>query len=646
MAASRAQIATNEDMVGPVIELVHLRTLASRFPNVEAALARIAGLEAALALPTPTIHVVSDVHGEHEKLRQVINNASGSLRPFVANVLQLPPHELDELLALVYYPHETWAAKPPIDPPAAALAFTERGAAIIRALAARYTIEHVEAIIPDPFDPLFRELLFAPELGRASDWIARLVAPFLRHGRELELVRMVARVIRNLAVGELVVAGDLGDRGPRIDKVIELLEQQPDVAITFGNHDCDWIAACLGQPAAVATVVRLTLRYGRSAQLEEGYGISLEPLRELAKVYGDDPATQFMAKGSSDANIARMQKAIAIVQLKLEGELFQRHPEWQLEHRAVLHRISNNAIELYGTTYPLLDTHLPTLDPRAPYVLSPAEQTCIDALVREFVGSPTLWRQVQFVVRHGKMYLRRDRCAIFHGCMPVDADGNFLPLVVDGEPRAGRPLFDALERVIQRAIRKRDPVDVDLVFYLWTGPLSPCFGKDKMATFETYFIADKATHAEHKNPYFSLIHDAAFCAKVLAEFGVDPARGYLINGHVPVKLEQGEAPIKASGRAITIDGAFAAAYGDKGFSLVLDANRMYLAQHHHFDGADAVVRRGDDLVPTVSDVEVYDRPRIVGDTEKGDELRAEIAALEQLVRAFEDNQVRATGGHV
>ena len=442
---------------------------------------------------------------------------------------------------------------------------------IIRALAARYTIEHVEAIIPDPFDPLFRELLFAPELGRASDWIARLVAPFLRHGRELELVRMVARVIRNLAVGELVVAGDLGDRGPRIDKVIELLEQQPDVAITFGNHDCDWIAACLGQPAAVATVVRLTLRYGRSSQLEEGYGISLDPLRQLAKVYTDDPATQFMAKGSTDGAIARMQKAISIVQLKLEGELFQRHPEWQLEHRAVLHRVDleRKTVALYGTTYPLLDAYLPTLDPRAPYTLSPAEQACIDALVHEFTASPALWRQIQFVARHGKMYLRRDRCAIFHGCMPVDAAGNFLPLVVDGEPRAGRPLFDALERVIQRAIRKRDPDDVDLVFYLWTGPLSPCFGKDKMATFETYFVADKATHAEHKNPYFSLIHDAAFCGKVLAEFGVDPARGYLINGHVPVKLEAGEQPIKRSHRAITIDGAFAAAYGDKGFSLVL-----------------------------------------------------------------------------
>jgi fructose-1,6-bisphosphatase-3 len=630
-----------------MIDLVHLRALASRFPNVEAALARIAGLEAALALPAPTVHVVSDVHGEHEKLRQVINNASGTLRPFVGEVLELSDRELDDLLALIYYPHETWTAKPPTTPRTTALAFAERGIAIIRALARHYTIEHVEAIVPDPFDPMFRELIFAPELERAPDWIARIVTPFLRHGRELELVRMIARVIRNLAVGELVVAGDLGDRGPRIDKVIELLEQQPSVAITFGNHDCDWISACLGQPAAVATVVRLTLRYGRTAQLEEGYGISLAPLRKLANVYGDDPATQFMPKGSTDPELARMQKAIAIVQLKLEGALFQRHPEWQLEHRAVLHRISGTTVELYGKTYPLLDTKLPTLDARAPYVLSADEQACIDALVREFTASPVLWRQVQFVVGHGSMFLRRDRCAIFHGCVPVDSAGNFLPLVVDGEPRAGKALFDALDRVIQRAIRKRDPADLDLVFYLWTGPRSPCFGKDKMATFETYFIADKDTHAEHKNPYFTLIHDAAFCSRVLAELGVDPERGYIINGHVPVKLEQGEQPIKRSRRAITIDGAFAAAYGDKGFSLVLDSRRMYLAQHHHFEGADAVVRRGEDIVPTVADVEVYTQPRTVGDTEQGDELRAEISALEELVRAFEDNTIRTTGkGHV
>jgi fructose-1,6-bisphosphatase-3 len=241
------------------------------------------------------------------------------------------------------------------------------------------------------------------------------------------------------------------------------------------------------------------------------------------------------------------------------------------------------------------------------------------------------------------MLLRRDRCAIFHGCLPVDADGRFLAFPIDGAPRAGRALLDAFDTVVQRAFLKRAPDDVDLVFYLWTGPLSPCFGKDKMATLETYLVADKATHEETKNPYFKLLHDAGFCARVLYELGIDHPDGLIVNGHVPVKLDAGEAPVKKSGRAITIDGAFAAAYGDKGFSLVLDAHRMYLAQHHHFESVDAAVGRGADIVPTVSDVQVYGRPRTVGDTEIGDQLRAEIDALRELVRAFEGGAIRERG---
>jgi fructose-1,6-bisphosphatase III len=247
---------------------------------------------------------------------------------------------------------------------------------------------------------------------------------------------------------------------------------------------------------------------------------------------------------------------------------------------------------------------------------------------------------MSFVASRGAMSLRRDRCAIFHGCVPADAAGELQAFPVDGAPRRGKALLDAFEIVVQRAFRKRAPADLDLLFYLWTGPRSPCFGKDRMATFETYFVADKATHKETKDPYFALIHDAAFCGRVLADFGVDPAQGFIVNGHVPVKLEEGETPIKRSGRAITIDGAFAAAYGDKGFSLVLDPHRIYLAQHHHFESVDAAVGQGADIVPTVSDVQVYEQPRTVGDTEKGDQIRAEIEALHELVSAFETNAVR------
>jgi fructose-1,6-bisphosphatase-3 len=632
---------------GCEVELLHLRTLAKRYPSVQAALAELANLESILTLPMPTVHVVSDVHGEHAKLLQVISNASGSLRPLVEALLGS-----GQLLPLIYHPRETYLALTQgLDREARRSVLAKLLAdaiPVIRALARRYTLKHVDRIIPDPFDPMFRELLFQAELGRSPGFVARLVEPFLRDDRDIELARMIARVIRNLAVGELVVAGDLGDRGPSIVKVIDVLMQQPNVSITWGNHDASWLAASLGHPAAIATVVRLSLRYQRFAQLEEGYGISLAPLERLARAaYADDPAARFLPRDVADGKlpkgepsadplvIARMHKAAAMLQFKLEGALFRRRTEWQLDHRALLHHIdpAEGTVELSGKRYPLLDTRWPTVDWAAPYDLSADEQLCLDQLQSAFLESRPLWRHMQFVASRGSMWLRRDRCAIFHGCMPVDERGDFLSFPIDGEPRRGRALFEAFERVVQRAMLRRAECDVDLVFYLWTGPLSPCFGKDKMATFETYVVADKTTHDENKNPYFRLIHDAAFCARVLRELGVDENAGYLVNGHVPVRLDAGERPIKDSGRAITIDGAFAAAYGDKGFTLVLDAERLYLAQHHHLDP-------GADIIPTVSDVETFVPPRAVGDTEKGEELRAEIAALEELVTAFERNSIR------
>ncbi|HEX3478242.1 MAG TPA: fructose-bisphosphatase class III [Kofleriaceae bacterium] len=654
-------------MTESTMALTHLEILARRFPDARAVLAELANLQAVLILPKPTVHVVSDVHGEYVKLRQVINNASGSLRPLFERLFagRLDAEGIEQLLTLMYYPRETWAMR-------VRRASAERrrellhwvadhAAVAIRDLARHYSLKYVAKIFPDPFDEVFRELAFADELVRQPEFLGRLLQPFLDHDRDGELVALIARVVRNLAVGELVVAGDLGDRGPRIDRVIDAIAEQPSVAITWGNHDANWLAATLGHPTAVATVVRLSLRYQRLAQLEDGYGIPLEPLRRLAReAYAGDPADCFRAKGAAEGGteggteagleLARMHKAISILQFKLEGQLFDRRPEWQLGHRALLRRIDPAAgtVDIDGARYPLRDTRLPTVDWADPCKLSDGEARCLAELIREFTSSRTLWSQMAFVVSHGQMALRRDLCAIFHGCVPVDDAGEPLAMAIDGEPRRGKALFDAFERVVQRAfhcaLRKGvDEVaelDRDLVFYLWTGPRSPCFGKDRMATFETYLVADPATHEETKNPYFRLLHDPAFCARILAEFGVDPEHGFIVNGHVPVRLEAGETPVKRSGRAITIDGAFAAAYGDKGFSLVLDAQRIYLAQHHHFESAEAAVTRHADIVPTVSDVAVHARLRTVGDTETGDQIRAEIAVLEQLLQAFEANIIR------
>jgi fructose-1,6-bisphosphatase-3 len=396
-------------------------------------------------------------------------------------------------------------------------------------------------------------------------------------------------------------------------------------------------------------VLRISLRYRRLSQLEEGYGIPMAPLEKLAReVYGDDPAERFTCRGEGmrDALLmSRMQKAMAIMQFKLEGQAIRLNPEYDMEHRMLLHRIDPEAgtVTIDGAAYPLRDTRFPTVDWSDPYRLSAEEAACMDRLRRSFLASPVLWQQMSFVERHGSTYLRRDANLIFHGCVPVDDAGEFLAMPVLGTEYRGRALFDAIDRAVARAFRERDARSLDLLWYLWTGPRSPMFGKDRMATFETYYVEDKTTHKETKNPYFKLIHTAEFCDRVFADFGVDPALGLIVNGHVPVKIEQGESPVKQSGQAVTIDGAFSEAYGDKGFTLVLKAGRTYLAQHHHFESVDEAITSGADIIPSITEIRTNERQRTVGDTETGAELREEIAVLELLIRAYRENALDERG---
>lgn len=630
--------------------LIFLRALRDQFPTAEAALAAIARLRATLTLPKGTIHVISDVHGEYVKLKHIINNASGSLRPLVDHTFgdRLAETEKLELLNLIYYPRETFMQQTFADA-AARRDFVRRVGAlefeILRVLSRRYDMATMEAVFPASFREAFRELLYGVYLERSTAYLDALLDPVLEHGRELDFLRMTARVIRNLLISELIVAGDFGDRGPRIDRVIDTVMHQPNVAITWGNHDASWLGACLGSDACIATVLRISLRYRRLSQLEEGYGIPLAPLERLARtVYADDPATHFACKGEGlrdGLQMARMQKAIAILQFKLEGQLIARNPQFGLAHRDLLPLIDPKAgtITLEGVTHPLLDTHLPTIDWTNPNALSPDEEICIERLRRSFLQSPVLWQQMRYVSKKGSMWLRRDEHLIFHACVPADEKGEFLPMEIGGRELRGRALFDELNLVVQRAVRMRDPECLDLLWYLWGSPLSPLFGKDKMTTFEGYFIADKHTHHETKNPYFQLIHEPWFCQKVLVEFGCNPQRGLIVNGHVPVKIAQGESPLKRSGQAVTIDGAFSEAYGDKGYTLVLDAERTSLALHHHFESVSDAIHDGADIIPSIEHVRTFSQPRTVADTEAGERLRSEIAALEKLIAAYESNAI-------
>ena len=421
--------------------------------------------------------------------------------------------------------------------------------------------------------------------------------------------------------------------------MIEYLRHQPHVSITWGNHDVAWLGAALGHDALIAHVLRISARYRRLGQLEEGYGITLQPLERLIReVYADDPAERFQPHGTGlreTLTVARMQKAAAILQFKLEGQVIARHPEWGLDHRRLLPSLDLHAgtVRVDGKTYGLVDRHFPTIDPADPEALSAEERHCMDRLRESFLASPLLWAHAQFLVAHGSTWLKRDNHLIFHGCVPVDEDGKFESLMVDGAPRAGRELFSAIDRVVTRALHQRATSDLDFLWYLWSGPRSPMFGKDRITTLERDLIADASVHAETKNPYFNLIHDRSFCEKILEEFGCDPG-GLIVNGHVPVNIVAGESPLKRGGNAITIDGAFSQAYGDHGFTLVLDAQRTFLARHHHFESVEAAVRDGVDIIPTIASIREFDPPRTVGHTEEGDRLREDIALLSRLVDAY------------
>jgi len=636
-----------------VAEIAMLRPLAREVPNIDCAIAEIARFSAELTLPRGTVHVISDIHGEDKKLRHVINNASGTLRPLVEGLLKerMAPDYFEEFLKLLFYPAEVVAElEKTLHDADAKKEYAMRNLGglfeVVRVLASRRSLKHSRALFPSEYGELFSEILHAPSTDRESVYIEAIVETLASRGKILHLIHLICRLIRNLAIDELIIAGDCWDRGPRGDRVVDYLMQQPNVSFVWGNHDVAWLGACLGHEALICHVLRVSLRYRRLFQLEEGYGIPLIPLEALAKdSYGEDPAECFMPKrdGIRDKiTVARMQKAVAVMQWKLEGQVIARHPEWGMQNRMLLHRMDLDAgtIVVDGVEYDLMDRNFPTIDPADPYVLSEAERLCLNRLKESFVASSKLWEQMQWMVKKGAMAVKREEHLIFHACVPVDAKGEFLPMVIDGKACCGREMFDSIDRVVYRMMEGRPARDdLDLMWYLWSGPQSPLFGKDLIATLERYLIKDKRPHKEVKNPYFSLIHEAWFCEKVLSEFGVDPEQGLIVNGHVPVKIESGESPVKRSGKAITIDGAFSEAYGDHGFTLVMEPHRVFLAKHHHFESVEAALQHGADIVPGVSVFREWAEPKCVSDSRRGRDLKHLISQLLTLIKVYRNNDL-------
>lgn len=644
-----------------------LKALSVQFPTTEDAITEIAALRATLTLPEGIVHVISDIHGEDAKLRHVINNASGALRVLVDQVIgdRLPPEEKARFLAVLYYPRDAInrfsheIVRGGDGSGGARLEWVYRTLSlqfeIVRELRGKYRRVHFERLLPSWYRELFIEM---GSLQRPA-YIREMITALARYDKDWGAVRAAARLIRNLACEELLVIGDLGDRGPRMDRVCEALMRQPKCNLLWGNHDMLWLGSHLGHDPCMLTMLRFSARYRRAAQLEEGYGILTTPLEKLVRdVYGDDPAERFIAKGEGlrdPLTVARMQKALTIMQFKAEGRMIERHPEWGLDHRRLLHRIRFEggravSVEIDGPhgkqVHPMLDQYLPTIDPRNPYEYSAQEKVCLDRLRESFVRSMKLREHMEWMVRHGGMWTRREEVLFFHACVPVDKAGTPLTMNVDGKELGGRELMDALGSVVRRAMRKRWfglDADADWIWYLWGGPRSPLFGKDKIATFETHFVADKDAHKEHKNAYFDLMHDAEFIRKIGRMFGCGDDV-LVVNGHVPVKIEKGEAPVKKGGNAITIDGAFSEAYGDRGYTLVIEPDRIDLAEHAPFPGVEATIEHGADIVPKMTTIRTRDRARTVADTDEGAEIARRIGDLELLVQAYQEGAVREGDG--
>ncbi len=632
-----------------------LSLLARQFPTASSVMSEIALLQANLTLPKNRIHIISDVHGDDRKLRHVVNNASGGLSNLVDEVMgdELTPKEKKTFLAFLYYPVEKLRRyRDQLKDPEWRLRKTKQllrlQFRLVLAICSTISKDDVLRLMKEEFKILYIALLDEISFNRDLTYVDSMVEALADYEQDITAIHEASRLIRNLVVSEVIVAGDLFDRGERGDRVIHYLKNQPKVSFTWGNHDITWMGATLGSGVLIATVLRISLRYLRLWQLEEGYGILLSPLSKLAATaYVDDPAACFYPKRETDFAdenlIAQMHKAIAIIEFKLSSEVIERHPEWEMDDRRLLHKIdyTNGTITLEGKTYPLKDTNFPTIDPADPYALSEEEEICLTRLRQSFISSSRLWEHMLFVVRQGGMSLQRDEALIFHACMPTNEDGSFREPFLGDRKVGGGQLFHELEQIVRTTYRQGAHAvsqDLDYYYWLWAHPHSPLFGKSKMATFERYFLDDAATHKEVKDPYFSKVHEADFCRRVGKEFGMDDDV-LLVNGHVPVKVEKGEDPVKKGGNAVTIDGAFAEAYGDHGYTLVMGPNTIFLAEHSHFESINHFLDAEKDTIPSLRIIRQYEEPRTLAGTHEGHDIHAQLCSLNNLLQAYRSGEV-------
>ena len=642
----------------------YLRLLSEKFPNAQAVVTELINLRAILSLPKGTEHFVSDLHGESMAFIHMIKNASGVVRKKVDEVYGYAMEEDEKraLCALIYYPDERIEYERTVQADMTAWYKRRLGQVVevARAVTIKYSRSKVQKLLPPDYAYIIGELLHEShlELKDRNTYYNAIIDAIIETGCAEQLIIAISYLIHGLTIDTLHIVGDIFDRGPGAAKILDVLSTVRDYDIQWGNHDIEWMGAMAGNMALLATVLRVSIRYANIETLEEGYGINLLPLANFAMtVYGDDPCTIWQTKDfdnnprltRSAQLMAKMHKAISIIQFKLEGQTVRRHPEWHMDHRALLDKIDfeKGTITLDGVTYPLLDTYLPTIDPKDPYALSQYEQDLMNQLWRSFRKSEKMQRHLRMLYEHGSLYLVRNGFLLYHAAIPLNADGSFTEADVCGQRVNGKALLERTETIIRQAYYGEGEAKqnaLDYMLYLWEGEFSPLYNKDKMTTFERYFIADKTPHEEKKGAYFALADDEKICERILAEFGLNPATGRIVNGHVPVRTIKGETPTRANGKRFVIDGGFSKPYQEKtgiaGYTLIYNSHGIQLVEHESFESREQAILSGSDIHNRTL-LQDFSGKRIrIKDTDKGKELLEQIEALEQLLALYRNGSLR------
>ena len=640
-------------------ELKYLNILSEKFPTIQSVCTEIINLEAILNLPKGTEHFLSDLHGEYESFSHILKNASGAIKTKIDEVFKntMTNEERRRLATLIYYPKEKLELikKETTNLEEYYRITLYRLVKVCTVVGSKYSRSKVRKAIPSEYQYIIDELLHANQNCFDRDvYYNKIIDSIISLGRADAFIIVLSNLIQQLAVDHLHIIGDIYDRGPGPHIIVDELMKYHSIDIQWGNHDIIWMGAAAGSEACIFNVIRICARYNNLDILEEGYGINIRNITEFAmKEYANSNIDIFMPKNVDEKDskfdqdvMSRTQQAAAIIQLKLEGQIIKRHPEYYMEDRLLLDKINyeDNTIKLNGKVYKLLDGYFPTIDPNNPYELSEKEAEVVRKLVKSFKNSEKLQRHIQFLYSKGNMYKIYNDNLLIHGCVPMNVFGEFVSVNVGGKELKGKDFLDYTEKIARQGYFEQEGSQErengkDFLWYLWCGKNSPIFCKDKMKTFERYYLAEKETWEEIKNPFYNFENDERISEKVLKEFGIDPQIGHIICGHIPVKFKAGESPIKANGKLFIIDGGLSKSYqkttGIAGYTLRYSSYGLTLVAHEPFTSRENAIVDETDLHSEIQIVEKVERKRIK-DTDKGKELMLQISDLEKLLEAYKN----------